>query len=1039
MVERLCRISAIAWITLGSFSWRAAEAADPPTRESILAGVKSPPGFNATLFAAPPDVRYPTCLSAAATGELFVGIDENGSLDAKTGRGRVVRCVDRDGDGQADIFTDFAEMDSPRGLVYDAGTLYVLHPPFITAYHDVDGDGRADRSEVLVEGLGFDLKFRGADHTTNGIRLGIDGWLYIAVGDYGFTEAKGKDGATRQLHGGGVARVRTDGTGLEVYTRGQRNIYDVAVDPYLNAFTRDNTNDGGGWDVRLSHIVPSGYYGYPSRFRNFSDEIVAPLADYGGGSPTGSIYLQEPGFPEGYGDTLYTCEWGRNAVMRHPLTPNGAGFKAGQETFVTIPRPTDIDVDGHGRIYISSWLGGQYTFAGPNVGYIVRVTAPGAPAPPFPDLESTPPAKVVERLAAPSQVLRLAAQREILRRGDKPEVVEDIHALALSDRPRAARVAALFTLAQMRGPRSIVTLVGYSKRPDLREFALRALADRTEAASDIPAEPFTSALNDPDPRVRIQAVSGLARLNKRRAAASIVPLTADHDPLVAHVAVNALVSLRAIDACLAAVSPTTPTFVPGAVRALQEMHETAVVAGLIDRLQIAKSDELRRPILKALCRLSRKEADWDGKWWTTRPDTSGPYYKPVAWDQTEEVNRVLRDALSNADAATVSFLLPELIKNKVEIDGLMERAVTLSAVDPSFRISAVDLFSNRTNLPAEAIAFLGDVAVSEKDAPALRALAIRGLQRARDQASARALMVRALSSVAAIQDPPQDLQEAWQAAVSDPRNLRNLSEFVKLAEGPDAAGGPFGYAVLLQADAMPRRRGFGNDLAKPALARAWEKPELATRLLHAIGMGRIEALAPQVRERLESKDPTLRSAAVDAARRLGIDRSGTGESAGPAIGKLPRKEVTAAVLNEKGDPELGAQLFQRQSCVNCHTVSKTESVKGPYLGDITTRYSRAELAEAILEPSAKIAQGFETQKIATKNGQTYEGFIVRESGEEVELRNSTGAVTVLPKAEIEERAKSEVSVMPTGLADLITVKELAAIISFLESLNAQRK
>src|SRR5262249_7660290 len=163
------------------------------------------------------------------------------------------RCIDREGDGQADLFADFAEMDSPRGLVYDAGTLYVLHPPYLSAFHDVDGDGHADRSEVLVEGLGFDLKFRGADHTTNGIRLGIDGWLYIAVGDYGFIRAQGKDGVTRQLHGGGIARVRTDGTGLEVYTTGQRNIYDVAVDPFLNAFTRDNTNDGGGWDVRLSY------------------------------------------------------------------------------------------------------------------------------------------------------------------------------------------------------------------------------------------------------------------------------------------------------------------------------------------------------------------------------------------------------------------------------------------------------------------------------------------------------------------------------------------------------------------------------------------------------------------------------------------------------------------------------------------------------------------------------------------------------------------------------------------------------------------
>src|SRR5262249_25500980 len=159
--------------------------------------IKVPPGFEVKLFAAPPEVHYPTCLTVAPTGEVFVGVDENGSIDAKAERGRVLRCCDDDGDGAADRINVFARMDSPRGLVYDAGPLSVPHAPELTAYHDDDGDGTADRSETLVQGIGYDLKFRGADHTTNGIQLGIDGWLYIAVGDYGFQKAIGKDGTQR--------------------------------------------------------------------------------------------------------------------------------------------------------------------------------------------------------------------------------------------------------------------------------------------------------------------------------------------------------------------------------------------------------------------------------------------------------------------------------------------------------------------------------------------------------------------------------------------------------------------------------------------------------------------------------------------------------------------------------------------------------------------------------------------------------------------------------------------------------------------------
>ncbi len=63
--------------------------------------------------------------------------------------------------------------------------------------------------------------------------------------------------------GGGIVRIRPDGTGLEIVSRGQRNIYDVAVSPTLDLFTRDNTNDGGGWNVRLSYVPPGAHMGYP--------------------------------------------------------------------------------------------------------------------------------------------------------------------------------------------------------------------------------------------------------------------------------------------------------------------------------------------------------------------------------------------------------------------------------------------------------------------------------------------------------------------------------------------------------------------------------------------------------------------------------------------------------------------------------------------------------------------------------------------------------------------------------------------------------
>ena len=210
---------------------------------------------------------------------------------------------------------------------------------------------------------------------------------------------------------------------------------------------------------------------------------------------------------------------------------------------------------------------------------------------------------------------------------------------------------------------------------------------------------------------------------------------------------------------------------------------------------------------------------------------------------------------------------------------------------------------------------------------------------------------------------------------------------------------------------------------------------MSGHLLRAVGRTRSQSYVSEVRDRIKSDNPSLRLAAEDAARRLGLNASGP--SSGPLIAKLPYDQVVALVQTEKGDPAVGALLFERQNCINCHTTSKSEPPKGPYLGDIANRYSRAELAESILKPSAKFAQGFETQKFATASGQTYEGFVVRESGTEVEIRNSTGTPTVIPKDEIEERGKSELSVMPTGLADPLTPRDLASILAYLESLKIQ--
>ncbi|MFV0442848.1 MAG: discoidin domain-containing protein, partial [Planctomycetaceae bacterium] len=553
-----------------------------------LSDVQTPDEFNVTLFAAPPAVEYPVYVAAAPDGTCYVSVDKNGSLDREPLRGAIYRLRDVDGDGRADETKLFvSNVDSPRGIVWDHDRLYVMHPPHLSAFIDHDGDGISDEEKVLVKNIAFGFKDRPADHTSNGVTLGIDGWLYLAIGDFGFLEAEGTDGTKLQFRGGGVLRIRPDGTELHVYSRGTRNILEVAMDPLLNGFTRDNTNDGGGWDIRLHHFTGMEHHGYPSLYMNFGDEIVQPLADYGGGSGCGALYLDEPGFPNGYSNALYTADWGRNAVFRHRMTPKGATFVPDQTEFLKSTRVTDLDVDANSNLYVTSWKGASFTYAGEDVGYLVKVTPKGAQPEPLPDFNN-PTASLDVLAKSPSHRRRLEAQRSLLRQGLDRTTTAELH-LIVSDRskPLANRVAALFALKQgvKEGLPQLLGPLAFEDET-IRPFVSRALGDRLGVGTPwdqtprevdaTPAfvDPVAIGLRDENSRARLESVVAIARLQLIELSTEVAKLLDDPDPVVAHTVVQALIALGGSEACFAVVdeSGLIGPRRDGALRVLQSLH-----------------------------------------------------------------------------------------------------------------------------------------------------------------------------------------------------------------------------------------------------------------------------------------------------------------------------------------------------------------------------------------------------------------------------------------------------------------------------------
>ncbi len=1022
---------------------------DPAKETEILKDVKVVDGFEVSLFARSETANYPVFVAASPSGDLYISSDGNGSLGRDPDRGRILRLRDNDHDGRADEVTEFVKnIDSPRGLVWDHDRLYVVHPPDVSVYIDHDGDGRADEEKTLIKGIAFGFADRPADHTTNGLTLGIDGWLYVAGGDFGFMDAVGTDGRHLQHRGGGVLRFRPDGSSLEIFATGTRNILETPVSPLLDIFARDNTNDGGGWDVRFHHFTGLDDHGYPRLFKNFGEEIVQPLADYGGGSGCGAVYLSEPGIPTKWNDAPFTCDWGTGALWRQSVEPDGSTFResAKPEALVRMTRPTDADVDGMSAIYQASWKGATFIWEGPDVGYIVRMVPQGYTPEALPDFDKVDAAGLVKLLESPSKVRTLAAQRALLRRlsGNENSINPLLLTLAQNpDKKLPARVAALYALTQqaVNGDSHTALVAEVAKLtadPRLQRFVLRALADagldRTYDGKTVAPEAiYQTSLRSTEPRTRLEAIIGATRQNMLNLAPQIADSLGNDDPVIAHTAFRGLAMLGAADACFAVLD--TPDSPPakrlGALRALMRMHETKVVDGLISRFGKTSEPADREAILSAICRLHFHEGEWKGDFWGTRPDTRGPYYQPETWDGTAKVAACVKSALDQAAPAEAAFLLREMFRNRIEFDGGMERLLEIAAGKPEMLSEVVAQLATRKRVPAAGIPFLIQAAESDGPKPML-VQAVDLLQKTSSEDACLATL-KALETLALADHNDKYFDIARKAFLNGPELENHHQLLEELAEKMTGADSKWADAGLLALAARTIGSPESRELSQKAIDHGWETSARRVQIIGAIAASGFRGMDEEVLAAVNDADPAVAATASAAVKALNLKPRAKDET--PLVGSLSPDKVVAAVMEMKGDVSVGKQMFSRQTCFACHAVTLEEVQKGPFLGTIAQTYARDVLAGNILDPGKTIAQGFATEMITLKDGSQQMVFITLESAAEVKGRNIAGQEFTWATGDIAKREKLPGSMMPPGLANSMTTFEFASLLDYLESLS----
>ena len=1019
----------------------------PEQEKQILTDVKVPEGFDVTVFANSMAANYPVYVAAAPNGDLYVSSDGNGSLGRNPKRGRILRLRDSDGDGRADQVTEFVkEVDSPRGLVWDHDRLYLIHPPDISVYIDKDGDGVADEEKTLIKGIAFGFADRPADHTTNGLSMGIDGWLYIAGGDFGFMDAVGTDGKHLQHRGGGVIRFRPDGSGLEIFATGTRNILGTPISPLLDVFARDNTNDGGGWDVRFHHFTGLEDHGYPRMYKNFGEEHIAPLADYGGGSGCGSAYLSEPGFPKEWNNAPMTCDWGTGALWKHTVELKGATFAetAKPEKFIAMTRPTDADVDGLSHVYQASWKGATFNWDGPDVGYIVRVSPTGYKPEPLLDVAKASDAELIKLLESPSQVRTMDAQRELLRRNEKPATTKALAALAGdTSNPLPARVAALYAITQRAtntdGTAAVVSAVApLAQDATLQRFVLRALSDVglhkfANKESSAPQGVYLTGLKSSDARTKLEAIVGATRQSMIQVAPQIAALLGDADPVIAHTAFRGLAMLNAHEACFAVLDnyDSPPAQRTGAARALMRMHTKPVVDGIIDRLATEKNADTRKALLSALCRLHFVDGEWKGDSWSTRPDTRGPYYQPEPWSETDKIAVALKATLAKASPDEAGFLVAEMGRNRIQSSDALDRIIALATKDPKLAPAAVAQIGTADAIPAAGIPLLIAVAKDPESKPGLLALAITALSKT-DSAEGAKAMLAALVTLDQAKGSGKE-QEAGRSAFTNSPKLENFHQALEAeAENVGSPTAEWAEAGLINLAARKGGSPEAREMSQKALAKGWEDPKRRVQIIKTAAKVKSHAFDDKILASLDDADKAVASAAKSAAGSLKLEKKA--KDNGPLIATLKVEDVVAQVVKTKGDVGLGEQLFTKQGCVACHTTNQSEPQKGPYLGNIAQTYKRPDLATNILDPGKTIAQGFVTNVITLKDGTSQVGFVTNEAGDKVTIRNVAAQEFTYTKTDIAKRDTLPMSIMPPGLVGTLTVKEFASLLDYLEAL-----
>lgn len=197
--------------------------------------------------------------------------------------------------------------------------------------------------------------------------------------------------------------------------------------------------------------------------------------------------------------------------------------------------------------------------------------------------------------------------------------------------------------------------------------------------------------------------------------------------------------------------------------------------------------------------------------------------------------------------------------------------------------------------------------------------------------------------------------------------------------------------------------------------------------LRALRLSPLDDAAKQTLQQVAVKHPE--SAALVSA---GLDIASINQGR-PGFDDTAAWLKRLAVLVGEPDAEAGRRIFSHPKlalCASCHRHSGRGTVVGPDLSLVGRQGDQKVILQSILEPNREVAPQFYPTMLELKDGTQFTGILLRSSSVDV-FRDLTGKERTFQKADVVKRSELRTSLMPMGLATVLTDKEVRDLLAFL--------